>query len=500
MSATRVRSAVDQALLVGGTPDPGRLALVTNPGAPGGSLTRPECESRTGEIAGRLVALADELRAGHFVVEVGNDNTTASLLLLIAAFRTDVPVFVRNQLAADDEQAAVRDELLRAGVSIISAVPGDGGNSRFDITRSPVEAGSALAAPLPPAVVVLATGGTAGRPKLVLDTALRRSGAASRASRVTSRLNWTVGQTQLVPGRLHHAASLTFFYHGLLDGNCLIVPRRFVAAAAVQLIAEQRVNWLQATPVQLERMASSSGFARASTDSLRGVLHMSASCPASVKRAWIDRIGAQRVFEIYGATEGIGVTIARGDEWLARPGTVGRGFLTQLRILDDQMTPRRPMESGLVFMRSLGRSSSAYLRHSADLRVSPDGFRSVGDHGYLDKDGFLYLEPRRTDLISVGGENVYPAEVERVLGRFPAIAGAAVAAVPDERLGSRPLALVTCWPGMEPGEQEIIAFCREHLSSFKVPRKIIVVTEIPHTPAGKIDRNRLARMVAELPA
>jgi bile acid-coenzyme A ligase len=495
MSDLPARSAVDQALSAARAADPGRLALVTDPGAPGGTLTRAELDRRSGALADRLCAARRGHAAGSCVVEVGNDNATSTVLLLAAALRTDLPVYLRDQYAADDEQAAVRDELHRAGLSVITARPGDRGDVRFAVQQPGRGRAPAPPRTLPAGALVLASGGTTGRPKLVVDTALRGPSAGDPRLRVTSRLNWAAGQTQLVPGRLHHAAPLTFFVYGLLDANCLIVPRRFAPSVAARLVADHLVNWIQATPVQLHRMLPHLSRAPGALDGLRGVLHMSAPCPPSVKRSLIDLLGPRRVFEIYGATEGIGLTVARGDQWLDRPGTVGQGFLTRLRILDERMAPQPPGEPGIVFMRSMSGARPGYLRDGPGLRVSPDGFRSVGDRGHLDTDNFLFLEPRRVDLINVGGENVYPAEVEQVLTRHPGIAEAAVTALPDQRLGARPVALVTCQPGWELDEREVVAFCQRYLPRFKLPRRVLLTAEIPYTSAGKIDRKRLADMV-----
>lgn len=255
------------------------------------------------------------------------------------------------------------------------------------------------------------------------------------------------------------------------------------------------MHWLQATPLQLQRMAAWLQRHPADVGSLRGVLHMSAPCPPPVKRFWIDQIGPERVFEIYGATEGIGMTVASGREWLTHPGTVGKGFFTQLRILDEKMTPLPPGGSGLVFLRSPAASPPRYLRDAGGLRISPDGFRSLGDHGHLDQEGYLYLEPRRVDMINVGGENVYPSEVEAVLTRCPGVADAAVTGMADDRLGTRPVAFVTCWPGVQLSEREAIGFCRPHLSRFKLPKRVLVVAEIPYTSSGKIDRRKLPELL-----
>lgn len=485
----QARSAVDAALRREAGSRPRDPALVTDPGSADGTLTWSELERDSAALADRLSEAAAD-RGDRSAVEVVCDSTRPALLRLIAALRTDIPVVLTDPHMPGPERQAVREELLRAGVSIVTDAHQDGDDEGDDEGDVP-----GRSAALPRHALVLASGGTTGRPKLITDTALRRPAVNSPRLRVTTRLNWAADQTQLVIGRLHHAAPLTFFIQGLVDGNRLVVPSRFASSIAVGLIAAERVNWFEATPIQLGHLATWLRRHPADLTSLRGVLHMSAPCQPSVKGFWIDLVGADRIFEIYGASEGIGVTVADGREWLDRPGTVGRGFLTQLRILDEEMRPERPGTSGLVFMRSLAANRPAYLRGGGGLRVSPEGFRSVGDRGRLDEDGYLYLDPRGTDLINVGGENVYPAEIERVLARCPGVAYAAVTGVSDDRLGARPIAFVVCWPDERPTEREMIAFCDHRLSRFKVPKQVVVVTEIPHTSAGKIDRSRLPGMV-----
>jgi bile acid-coenzyme A ligase len=484
------RSEVDRALRAASLANPAAEALITGPGPPGTTLTWADLDRRTAEVAASLEDAVRACGAGSWAIEVGTGKADPSLLLLIAALRTDLPLVLLDESASDDERQAARDELHRTGVSLL--VPSAAASATpLEVHHAPERA----TGPLPRHAIVLASGGTTGRAKLIVDPTLRQPTSPARRLSVTARLNWSADQTQLVIGRLHHAAPLTFFLRGLIDRNRLVVPQRFAPSIAARLITEQRVHWLQATPLQLQRMAAWLQRHPADTGSLRGVLHMSAPCPPPVKRFWIDQTGPDRVFEIYGATEGIGMTVARGDEWLARPGTVGKGFFTQLRILDETMTPLPPGRSGLVFLRSLAASPSRYLREGGGLQMSPDGFCSLGDHGHLDEQGYLYLEPRRVDMMNVAGENVYPSEVEAVLTRCPGIADAAVTGVADDRLGTRPVAFITCWPGVQLSERDVIGFCLQYLSRFKLPKRVLVVDEIPYSSAGKIDRGKLPALL-----
>ncbi|WFE64130.1 AMP-binding protein [Micromonospora sp. WMMD714] len=490
-------SVVDHALRAAALAMPSAEALVIDPGSAGNTLVWRDLERRTARLAQHLDEVVAARAGGPCAVEVPAGRSAAALLWLVAALRTALPVVLVDPSAPQRERTAVRRELRGAGLGLVVPVAGDGTvDERRPPGHLPALAGAPPRAAVPPHALVLASGGSTGRPKLVVDTTIRRP-AVHEHLQVTSRLAWRADQTQLVTGRLHHAAPLTFFVRGLVDGNRLVVPSRYASSIAARLIEEQRVRWMQATPFQLQHLAAWLHEHPADLGSLRAVLHMSASCPPSVRRRWIDWVGAEHVFEIYGATEGLGLTVASGAEWLARPGTVGRGFYTRIRILDEAMRPVPRRAVGTVFLRSLGTPPTAvYLGGDARLATSPDGFRSVGDRGRLDEDGYLYLEPRRVDMINVAGENVYPAEVEAVLVGCPGIMDAAVTGVADDRLGARPVAVVTCWPGVTLDERAVLAYCRERLSAFKTPRWIRVVDRIPVTPAGKVDRRGVADLVS----
>src|SRR5207249_739161 len=190
--------------------------------------------------------------------------------------------------------------------------------------------------------------------------------------------------------------------------------------------------------------------------------------PDWVKRAWIDLVGAERLYEGLGSTEGIGMTVVRGDEWLQRPGTVGRPVNAEIRILDEDGTALAPGEIGEVFMRPNGatKATFAYLGDAIP-RVRDDGFASVGDLGWVDEDGYLYIADRRSDLIITGGANVYPAEVEGVLMQHPQIADVAVVGIPDAEMGKTVLAVVELRAGEHASAADIITFARRDLAHYK---------------------------------
>ena len=483
----RTGNAIDAALRTHATERPDEPALVLDAGGGHDVLNWRELDARSGELARKQHAAAHGAE-GPSVIDVGADP--GSVLPLIAAMRTDFPVLLADRNAPEHERERVYERLAGTGIGVVFTEP----EARDARPRRVSGAAAHARADLPPDSLLLSSGGSSGHPKLIIDTVLRRPPGPGRIA-LTRRLNWRAGQTQLVTGRLHHAAPLTFMVQGLIDGNRLLIPARPVPSTVLELIEQEKVDWMQVTPFQLQRMAARLSQSAHRLESLRGVLHMSAPCPPAVKRFWIDRLGSALIFEIYGASEGIGITVANGAEWLDRPGTVGRGHLTRIKIVDDALRPLPANTPGRVYLRSLGTAHRPRYVGGAAPACTPDGYRGVGDFGRLDGEGYLFLEPRRLDLINVGGENVYPAEVEQVLALYPGIADAAVTAVPDDRLGQRPIALVADWPGAGWDERAVIEHCRRHLSGFKVPRRVLRVEALPYTDTGKLDRRRLPALI-----
>lgn len=446
-------------------------------------FTWAELERLTSGMVGEISAAVS--RPERSVVLAAIDNTAASVLDLIGLLRCDLPVAVVSAAAPEAEMASLRQVLLRAGYHVARARGG-----RVDMAL----AEGAPRGELPSESVLLTTGGSSGRPKVVVDAVMRTIGRRPRGARPSARMNWQPGQRQLVVGPLYHTAALTFFVEALSDGNTVIVQRSFDPGAANRLIGRWRVEWLQLTPYHMRHLALAARRAEPDVSNLRGLLHLAAPCPEPLKRHWLEALGPDRIFEMYGSSEGIGVTLARGDEWLEHPGTVGRGFFTQIRVVGEAGVPLPPGETGEIYMRSGTARRGVYLQGDDGIRATSDGFASVGDHGRLDAAGYLYLAPRQLDRIQIGGETVYPTEVESVLMEHSGVLDAAVLGVPDQRLGESLVAFVV--PDGEQDGRVLRRYLRDHVSRHKLPREIRFVASLPYTENGKLDRRRLGARIS----
>jgi bile acid-coenzyme A ligase len=443
------------------------------------------------EFAGRVADVADELRAALDLstpscAVVPADNTLPAAISIAAALAAEVPVFPMNKATPPAE----RDALLRllgrrfAHGYLMDAQPRP---ERIDLAAGPERPAGADAV-----AYLLATGASSGIPKISARPGPLRYDPAGTPSLVIRQTGWRTAQRQLIVGPLYHTAPFTAFLDGLLDRNTVVLQPFFAPQWTVELVRRYAIEWLQLTPTHMREILRLPDLDPAGFASLRGTLHTAARCDADTKRGWIGLLGPERVYELYGATEGVGVTLVRGDEWLARPGTVGRGFVTQIRILDDAGNPVPPGTAGTVFMRTpqrVGRSD--YVNEQA-IRTTLDGFATVGDHGRLDSGGYLYLEPRDHDIINVGGEKVDPDEVEAALRDHPAVADAVAVPVPHRTLGSVVGVQVVLRPGASVRKAELAVHCGRRLAGYKIPKQFTFVDQVPRSAAGKIQRWRLA--------
>jgi long-chain acyl-CoA synthetase len=301
--------------------------------------------------------------------------------------------------------------------------------------------------------------------------------------------------TYLSPAPLYHAAPLRFnLMSGALGGTSIIMER-FDPEQFLTLIEKHRATVTQVVPTMFVRLLKLPEDVRRRYDisSLKSVIHAAAPCPVDVKAAMIDWWGPI-LLEYYGGTEGNGITIVNSEEWLAHPGTVGRTLVGEIKILDESGRPLPPREIGGVYFS--GGPVFAYHNdpQKTEGAYTPEGWSTLGDVGYLDEEGYLYLTDRKAYMIISGGVNIYPQEAENILIAHPAVFDVAVFGVPHEEMGEEVKAVVQLAPDAAADEstrEELMAFCRSRLSPLKCPRSIDFEKELPRTPTGKLMKRLL---------
>lgn len=343
-----------------------------------------------------------------------------------------------------------------------------------------------------PGVVMFYTSGTTGNPKGVH----RPSVAENRLENTNLHL-YDDGDVHLLTGPLYHAAPLAFSMAiPLAFGATVVLMDKWNAERALELIEDHGVTHTHMVPTMFHRLLALDEDRRCSADlsTLRFVLHGAAPCPVEVKHRLIDWIGPV-VYEYYAATEGTGTAVDSAT-WLERPGTVGRPKPRgQVMVGDEEATPHLPGEVGLVWLRApeVGRFEYRGAREKTDSAYRGDYF-TLGDMGYMDEDGYLYLTDRSANLIISGGVNIYPAEVDAVLLEHPAVGDAATIGVPHEEWGEEVLAVIELQTGREPSDHlagELIDHCRSRLAHFKCPRRVDFVEALPRADNGKIYKRLL---------
>lgn len=338
----------------------------------------------------------------------------------------------------------------------------------------------------------LASGGSTGRPKIIV-TPGRMERVPADVALILTALGGAADQVQLVVGPLYHSAPWVGAYTGLFHGHTLVIMDRFDAAHAVDLIGRHRVEWIFCASTIMQRIANLPGIRGRDLSSLRAVASTAAPCPPWLKRAWFELIGPEKVYELYAMTEAIGATAIRGDEWLAHPGSVGRDTVSDIRLLDFAGNVAATGEVGEIYLRMKGPAvpTHEYIG-SPPAKTTPDGLTTMGDLGWLDGEGYLYIADRRVDLIITGGANVYPAEVEAALSGHPGVGDVVVIGVPDVEWGKRVHAIVQpADPAQPPTVAELDRHCRDRLAAYKVPKTYEFTDSFLRSEAGKVRRSTL---------
>lgn len=491
--------------------DPSAVCLVDADGA----LTRAQVRERVYRIGAGLRSLG--LGAGdHVCLLVG--NRSEFLQIVAASGITGTYVTPVNWHLTADETAYIVDDCdapvlfldvryaqvgMRAAAeaSKVTTIVSVGGSLPGAV---PFEDWIADASPEPPAHEVaggqmLYSSGTTGRPKGVARRPYSEDPDTNFdvAQRLRAYFPAPEGGSYLVTGPFYHAAPFGFTVAAFHRGSKIVIMDAWTPEATLGLIEEHAVDSLHLVPTMFRRLLALPEERKRAFDpsGLVMALHGAAPCPPSVKRAMIDWWGPV-IWEYYGATEG-GLTLVGPDEWLERPGTVGKALpLWTVAALDPKGEELPPGETGTIFFTSLLGTTFEYHKDPEKTARAHRGATrfTLGDVGHVDADGYVFITDRVADVIITGGVNVYPAEVEACLHAHPAVADVAVIGVPSEEWGEEVKAVVQVTAGAEPSDDlaaDIIRFSRDNLAHFKCPRSVDFEPSLPRTDAGKLYKRRL---------
>jgi len=511
---------------------PGTHALLT-PDKPavimagsGRQLTYRELDDSSRQLA---VALADLGLVKGDGIAMLSDNAVECFVIYWAALRSGLYLTAVNFHLTADEVAYIVDDC-DAKVLIVDGgfgelaeqvrvqVPGvdhaysfgaalRGFDSYAELLAS---AGDRRLADQPRGSDMLYSSGTTGRPKGIKPPLLPIR-VDEPGDPITGLLGAVFGMTAddvyLSPAPIYHAAPLRWCGAVQALGGTVVVLERFKAEDTLAAIEQYRATAVQVVPTMFVRMLQLPEVQRESYDlsSLRLAIHAAAPCPADVKQAVIDWWGPILV-EYYSSTEGCGFTAISSAEWLARRGSVGRSLLGPVHICGDNGAELPTGEAGLVYFERDVRPFE-YHNDPAKTREAEhpvhSNWTTVGDIGYVDADGYLFLTDRKSFMIISGGVNIYPQEVEDALTLHPAVFDVAVIGVPDPAMGQQVKAVVQLRDGVEPSAElaeQLIAHARTKVAAFKAPKTVDFIESLPRTPTGKLVKRILVQQYTAVPA
>ena len=462
--------------------DPDRPAVTCD----GRTLTRGQLEAVTNRLARAYAELG--VAQGDYVT-IALPNSIEWVQAVAATWKLGAVPQPLSARLPDAEYADLLDLRPRALLvgradprGVVTSVPGD-------FSPSADLSDAALPEAVSPTLKSMASGGSTGRPKLI------EAGGDSRfqGDLVAAMMGNLPTDTQLVSVPLSHNTGFTSATIALATGQHLVLMPRFDPESFLRLITEHRVNYLATVPTIMQRLLP---VYRAEPDSfdlssVRRWWHLAAPCPPTVKEAWIEILGPEAVWELYGGTELQALTFISGTEWLAHRGSVGRVVSGEMKVLDDDGADCPPGVVGEIYMRPRPGSQPTYRYIGSTAKSRPDAlgaWDSLGDLGWFDDEGYLYLADRRVDMFTVGGRNVYPAEIENALSEHPAVLSCLVVGVPHTDLGQVPHALVHTAPEHDLDDKAVAAFVAERLSDYKVPRSVEFVDTPLRDDAGKARR------------
>jgi bile acid-coenzyme A ligase len=449
------------------------------------AITWSQLHKRTNRIARGLEARGAKF--GDFVT-IALPNGIGFIEACFAAWKIGAtPQPVSSRLPLSELKALV--ELAQTPV-VFSDVPMDVGVpivTTRELHAASTDESDILPHRISPSWKAPTSGGSTGRPKLIV------SGTPGITEGLMAQL-WRISgdDTVLMPGPLYHNGPLITTFAAIQVGASVALMPKFDAEGVLRETQRHKATWVYLVPTMMGRIWRLPEEVRNAYDvsSLRTVWHLAAPCPAWLKEEWIKWLGPEVIMELYGGTEGLATTIISGTEWLAHRGSVGKVLGGGIMKAFDGNGNELPLgETGEIYMKRAEGFPASYRYVGATARTLPGGWESIGDIGWFDQEGYLYLADRRTDMILVGGANVYPAEIESALEEHPLVASCAVIGIPDDDLGNKVHAIVQPRAGLT--EDALIAHLAEKLVVYKRPRTFEFVNEPLRDDAGKVRRTAL---------
>jgi len=487
------------------------------------TVTYAELDENSAQLASALHELG--LRTGD-VIAVLTDNAPEAFEIYWAAIRSGLYVTLVNwHLSSDEAAYIVRDSGARVliasggvtelGARVAALTPEVKHRYAFGGAIDGYESYSELLAQAGPRLTdqprgseMLYSSGTTGRPKGIKPRLLPiqvDEPGDSFTGLLAHGFGFTADDVYLSPAPVYHAAPLKWCAGVQALGGTVVLMERFDAEASLAAIERFGVTATQMVPTMFVRLLQLPEQTRAKydTSSLRLAVHAAAPCPPDVKDAMIAWWGPI-LTEYYGATEGHGITLINTAEWRVKRGSVGKAALGVVHVCDDDGAELPTSQPGVVYFE---RDAPAFVYHNDPEKTAEsrhpghENWATVGDIGYVDDDGYLFLTDRKAFMIISGGVNIYPQEVENVLALHPAIFDVAVIGVPDAEMGQQVKAVVQLRDGVTPSEglaSEIIDHVRERLARFKAPRSVDFVGELPRSATGKLVKRKLQDRYVEV--
>ncbi len=494
---------------------PDKPAVINS--ATGDTLTYRQLDERSNQVA-QLMYDQGLRRGDHCAIFMENDIRYFEVVW--AAFRSGLYLTTVNRYLTHEEAAYIVDNsesevvFTSAKLSeIANELPGqcprvkrwlmnDASNPPFEDYDTAIAGHPTTPlAEEPAGSLMLYSSGTTGRPKGILrplpETSIHEDG--SPIGQLQNAVwNFNTDTVYLSPAPLYHSAPMGFTTGTHANGGTVVMMPRFDEIGALRAIEDFRVTHSQWVPTMFSRMLKLDEKDRTGFDlsSHQVAIHAAAPCPKGVKAQMFEWWGPI-IYEYYGGTELNGLTHVTPEAWQAKPGTVGQAILGVLHICDDDGNELPPGESGLVYF-ELPMMPFKYLKDDEKTRSAQHpkhaNWSALGDVGYMDEDGFLFLTDRATFMIISGGVNIYPQEIEDAMIMHPKVQDVAVVGVPNDEMGEEVKAVVQLVPGIAPDSavtEELMAYAREHIAHYKCPRSIDYEAELPRLPTGKLYKRLL---------